>query len=82
VICGSIVACGVVLDFTEAYQGIMLETDFVPGNNLQAMQRMHRHGQKYPVSIRVAIGSPIDEVINDVVIRKTQELAALFGDRA
>jgi hypothetical protein len=30
----------------------------------------------------VAIGSPIDEVINDVVIRKTQELAALFGDRA
>lgn len=78
VLCASIVACGVVLDFTEAHQGIMLEMDWVPGNNLQAMQRMHRHGQKYPVSIRVATGSPVDEVINDVVARKTKDLSRIF----
>jgi SWI/SNF-related matrix-associated actin-dependent regulator 1 of chromatin subfamily A len=78
VMLASIIAAGVVLDFTEAHQGIMLEMDWVPGNNLQAMQRMHRHGQDYPVSIRVANGSPIDEIINDVVARKTKELAAVF----
>jgi SWI/SNF-related matrix-associated actin-dependent regulator 1 of chromatin subfamily A len=78
VMCASIIAAGVVLDFTEAHQGIMLELDWVPGNNLQAMQRMHRHGQKYPVTVRVANGSPIDEVINDVVARKTKELSAVF----
>jgi SWI/SNF-related matrix-associated actin-dependent regulator 1 of chromatin subfamily A len=78
VMLASIIAAGVVLDFTEAHQGIMLELDWVPGNNLQAMQRMHRIGQKYPVSIRVANSSPIDEVINDVVARKTKELSAVF----
>ena len=78
VMLASIIAAGVVLDFTEAHQGIMLEMDWVPGNNLQAMQRMHRHGQKYLVSVRVANGSPIDELINDVVARKTKELAAVF----
>ena len=78
VMLASIIAAGVVLDFTEAHQGIMLELDWVPGNNKQAMERMHRHGQKYPVRIRVANGSPIDEVINDVVARKTKELTAVF----
>jgi SNF2 family DNA or RNA helicase len=78
VLCASIIAAGVVLDFTEAHQGIMIDMDWVPGNNSQAMQRMHRHGQQYPVSIRVANASPIDEVINDVVARKTKELTAVF----
>jgi SNF2 family DNA or RNA helicase len=78
VMLASIIAAGVVLDFTEAHQGIMLEMDWVPGNNKQAMERMHRHGQKYPVSIRTAIGSPVDEIISDVVARKTKELTAVF----
>lgn len=78
VMLASIIAAGVVLDFTEAHQGIMLELDWVPGNNSQAMQRMHRHGQNYPVTVRVANGSPIDELINDVVARKTKELAQVF----
>lgn len=74
----SIIAAGVVLDYTAAHQGIMLEMDWVPGNNLQAMQRMHRHGQQYPVTVRVANASPVDEIINDVVARKTKELSAIF----
>jgi SNF2 family DNA or RNA helicase len=78
VMLASIIAAGVVLDFTEAHQGIMLEMDWVPGNNSQAMQRMHRHGQNYPVTVRVANGSTIDELINDVVARKTKELAQVF----
>lgn len=79
VMLASIIAAGVVLDFTEAHQGIMLELDWVPGNNAQAMQRMHRHGQTQPVTVRVAIGSEIDEIVSDVVLRKTRELTAIFG---
>jgi SNF2 family DNA or RNA helicase len=74
----SIIAAGIAVDFTEAHQGIMIELDWVPGNNSQAMQRMHRIGQKYSVSIRVANGSPIDEVVNQVVARKSQELSLIF----
>lgn len=74
----SIIAAGVVLDYTAAHQGIMVEMDWVPGNNLQAMQRMHRHGQNFSVTVRVANASPIDELINDVVARKTKELSAVF----
>lgn len=79
VMLASIIAAGVVLDFTEAHRGIMLELDWVPGNNLQAMQRMHRQGQDKPVTVRVAIGTPIDELVSEVVLRKTKELAKLFS---
>ncbi|HEY7680678.1 MAG TPA: DEAD/DEAH box helicase [Terriglobia bacterium] len=78
VMLASIIAAGVVLDFTEAHQGVMVELDWVVGNNQQAAQRMHRHGQESPVTVRVAIGSEIDEIVNDVLIRKTRELAAIF----
>lgn len=81
VMLASIVAAGVVLDFTESHQGIMLECSWVNADNTQAMQRMHRHGQTNPVTIRVAIGSEIDEVINTVLVRKARDFAALF-DRA
>jgi SNF2 family DNA or RNA helicase len=78
VMLASIVAAGVVLDFTESHQGIMLECSWVNADNTQAMQRMHRHGQTNPVTIRVAIGSEIDEVINTVLVRKARDFAATF----
>ena len=78
VMLASIIAAGVVLDFTEAHQGIMLEMDWVPGNNVQAMQRMHRHGQTRPVTVRVAMADGIDERINTVLANKARELAAIF----
>ena len=78
VMLASIPIASTVLDFTCAHQGIMLELDWVPGNNLQAMQRMHRHGQQNPVTVRVAIGTPVDEIVSDVVLRKTRDLAEIF----
>jgi SWI/SNF-related matrix-associated actin-dependent regulator 1 of chromatin subfamily A len=78
VLIASSIIASTVLDFTAAHQGIMLEMDWVPGNNFQAMQRMHRHGQEYPVSIRVASGTPIDDIINGVLIRKIEGLAEIF----
>jgi SNF2 family DNA or RNA helicase len=78
VICASSIIASTVLDFTAAHQGIMMEMDWVPGNNWQAMQRMHRHGQENPVTVRVAIGTPIDEIVSDVLIRKTRDIAEIF----
>ena len=78
VLLASIMVAGTVLDLTAAHQCIMLELDWVPGNNSQAMQRMHRHGQENPVTVRVAIGTPVDEIVSDVVLRKTRSLAEVF----
>jgi hypothetical protein len=68
-----------VIDYTAAHQGIMLELDWVPGNNSQAMQRMHRHGQDKPVTVRVALGTPIDEIVTGVLLRKTKAIDEIFS---
>lgn len=78
VLCASLMVASTVLDFTCAHQGIALEMDWVPANNWQAWQRMHRHGQDKPVTIRVAHGTPVDEIVNGVFIRKTKQLAEIF----
>lgn len=78
VLLASTIIASTVLDFTAAHQGIALELDWVPGNNWQAMQRMHRYGQENPVSIRVATGTPIDEIVNGVLLRKIKGLAEIF----
>jgi len=79
VLIASTIIASTALDFTAAHQGVMLELDYVPGNNLQAMQRMHRHGQENPVTVRVAIGTPIDEIVSNIVLQKTRNLAEVFG---
>jgi len=74
----SIMIAGTVLDYTATHQGIMLEMDWVPGNNSQAMQRPHRHGQDKPVTMRVALGTPIDEIVTGVLMRKTKAVDEIF----
>ena len=74
----SVEVAGTVLDYTAAHQVIALEMMWVPGANWQAWQRPHRQGQTQPVTVRVAMGSEIDEIVNDVVLRKTKEIAAIF----
>lgn len=74
----SIIVAGMVLDYTAAHQGIMLEMDWVNGNNQQAMQRMHRQGQAKPVTVRVAVGSEIDEIVSTVLVRKAKDFFDLF----
>jgi SWI/SNF-related matrix-associated actin-dependent regulator of chromatin subfamily A-like protein 1 len=66
------------LDFTAAHQGIMLEMDWVPSRNTQAMLRMHRYGQDQSVTVRVAVGTPVDEIVTGVYTRKARDLAEIF----
>jgi SNF2 family DNA or RNA helicase len=75
----SIKIAGTVLDYTAAHQVIMLEMDWVPGNNSQAMQRPHRIGQDKPVTVRVAIGTPVDEIVTGVLVRKTKAIDEIFS---
>jgi SNF2 family DNA or RNA helicase len=78
VLLASTTIASTVLDLTAAHQGIALELTWVPGDNSQAMQRMHRHGQENPVTVRVAIGTPVDEIVSTVLLRKTRDLAEIF----
>lgn len=76
---GNLVACGTTIDLTVANQGIILESDWVPGNNAQAMMRMDRYGQTEPMTFRIAtLRNSIDELINAAVERKTNELTQLL----
>ncbi len=79
VMLASIAVAGTALDFTAAHQGIMLELTWVPGDNWQAMQRMHRHGQENPVTVRVATGTPIDEIVNGVLLRKMKMISEIYS---
>jgi SWI/SNF-related matrix-associated actin-dependent regulator of chromatin subfamily A-like protein 1 len=75
----SILVAGTVVDYTAAHQVIALECDWVPGNNSQAWQRPHRQGQERSVTVRVAIGTPIDEIVSGVLIRKTKDIDQIFS---
>lgn len=81
VLLASITVAGTAVDLTAAHQGIMVELDWVNANNAQAMQRMHRHGQQNPVTIRIAIGTPVDEIITSVLVRKARDTHQLLDAR-
>jgi len=76
---GQILAAGTAIDLSCAHQGYMVERDWVPGNNVQALMRMHRIGQERPVTVRdVIISGGVDEILSSVVNRKIEELTALL----
>lgn len=76
---GQISAAGTGLTLTAASDLLFLESDWVPGNNVQAAMRIHRVGQKNACIVRFAtLAGSVDEQIQAAVMRKTVELAALF----
>lgn len=79
VLIASTIIASTALDLTAAHQVIALEMTWVPGDNWQAWQRPHRHGQENTVTVRVAHGTPIDETVNGVVMRKTKAIAEIFS---
>lgn len=82
VMIGQIIAAGTAIDLTSAHQGFLLERDWVPGNNAQALERMHRFGQTMPVTVRdVVIDGSVDGIIHGVNTRKMRELSDLFDKR-
>lgn len=77
---GNIQACCTTISLTAAHNILFVESDWVPGNNAQAIMRAHRIGQTLPVFVRfAAIKNSIHERIIHTLKRKTEELTLLFG---
>ena len=79
VLVANILTAGTAIDLSVAHNGILLERDWVPGNNAQALERLGGYKQTLPITFRDAVlpGS-IDEVVGEVVRRKTDELTSIF----
>lgn len=77
---GNIIASGTNVTLTAAHNIVVVEPDWVPGNNAQAIMRCHRIGQDKPVYVRFVslADNDLDRKIQRVNRRKTTELTQLF----
>lgn len=75
---GQTTAAGTGITLTAAHEVVVLEPDWVPANNAQAIMRCHRIGQKYPVRARfVRLADTLDDYISDTLARKTREIVRI-----
>ena len=77
---GNVIAAGTNITLTAAHNVLMVESDWVPGNNAQAIMRCHRIGQTKPVIVRFVSlrNEPNEYRVQRVLRRKTRELTAIF----
>lgn len=69
---GNIVAAGTGITLTAASELVFAELSYVPGENAQAADRIHRIGQKAGCRVRfVALDGTLDESLVGVLRRKT-----------
>lgn len=77
---GNIIAAGTGLTLTAAQDVFMIEQDWVPGNNRQAIDRAHRIGQLGSVTARfVYLTGSIDDQIAKILARKARDFDAVFN---
>lgn len=73
-------AAGTAINLTAASEVMLVEQDWVPANNAQAIMRCHRIGQDRPVNVRIAAAADtVDERIAAVVERKTKDINLVFN---
>lgn len=78
---GNIRAAGTGLTLTAACELDMLESDWTPAGNAQAIMRVHRIGQERNVTARfITLAESIDEVVNSIVSDKTAAIAMIEGE--
>lgn len=77
---GNIKVAGVGLTLTESSEIDILESDWSPANNAQAIKRVHRYGQKNEVHGRfITLANSLDVAVNKTVARKTAAIAEIEG---
>lgn len=82
VLIGNIRAAGVALTLTASAHIDMLESDWSPAANWQALKRVHRLTQTRAVRARfITLAGSFDEVVNDIVAEKTERIGMLEGQR-
>jgi SNF2 family DNA or RNA helicase len=68
------------LTLTAADNVVIGEPSWAPADNMQAIMRVHRIGQRQPVMARFAtLTGTIDEPVNRILQRKSQEIATLLS---
>lgn len=78
IIC-QIKAAGTAINLTRSNQVVFVEQSFVPGDNAQAVKRIHRRGQTRPCHARIfTLKESIDEAIEKTLARKTYELTRIL----
>ena len=76
---GNIMAAGTAITLTAAHNVTFVEQDWVPGNNAQAIMRVHRIGQENKVFVRfMVLEGTLDSKIGHILRRKTEQLTQIF----
>jgi SWI/SNF-related matrix-associated actin-dependent regulator of chromatin subfamily A-like protein 1 len=69
---------GAGITITSSDNLIMAESSWTPADNIQAVARLHRMGQKNPVTARFAsLAESIDEKVSSALVRKMATLAEI-----
>ena len=80
VVIGQTIAAGTSITLTAADTVLVVEPDWNPANNYQAISRAHRMGQTLPVTAFFAFAAgTLDERITKVLRRKAQDAALFLG---
>jgi SWI/SNF-related matrix-associated actin-dependent regulator 1 of chromatin subfamily A len=78
---GQMQKCEEGLTLTAANHVIIAEPSWTPKSNYQAAKRASRMGQKHAVLARfMVLENSLDEMIVSAIMRKTEGLAAIFGE--
>jgi SWI/SNF-related matrix-associated actin-dependent regulator 1 of chromatin subfamily A len=78
---GSIIAAGIGLTLTAASYGCAVEWSYVPGENKQAVDRLHRMGQRNAVEFEfLAFENSLDENVIRAHIEKWANLKEILFD--
>jgi SWI/SNF-related matrix-associated actin-dependent regulator 1 of chromatin subfamily A len=77
---GNIKAAGTGITLTAASEIVMFELAWAPGDNAQALKRVHRIGQTDTVRARIiCLENTIDETVAEIVSRKTSSILMIEG---
>ncbi len=78
---GNMKSAGLGTDLFAACRLDVLEQDWTPAGNAQAIKRIHRIGQMRPCFVRfVTLARTFDERVNELVIEKTRAIADIEGE--
>lgn len=82
VLLGNIRAAGTAITLTAASHIDMLESDWSPAANWQALKRVHRLTQTRTVRGRfITLADSFDEIVNGIVAEKTERIGMLEGQK-
>jgi SNF2 family DNA or RNA helicase len=78
VLIGNIKAAGTALTLTAAASVDMMESDWAPAGNAQAIKRVHRISQTRTVRARfITLANSFDEIVNQIVADKTAKISMM-----